>query len=288
MSYYLTSHLQATLSVGISQRDVDEQNFYQGWILHDYRNLYRGGMVDYTMDKTKNVSLNLNYKRPLAAFFANAYVNKTWMDNHLTTARDFVDDYILNSYYADKSKTENLMAGGRISKGLGFMHGLISVGLDYLQLDGTLRQNDSPSEYSSDSYMLTAKWSGRPVDWFNFTYELNWSKDEMNLKNISLKSSSTSLAQHLTCNFHPLKSWFIKLQGDHYRNQVSEEQHKTLFLTDASTSYSLKSGVEFSLSALNLFNQRTYGYTTCSSLTRMSKSYQLRGKTVMGSVFFHF
>ena len=36
----------------------------------------------------------------------------------------------------------------------------------------------------SDNYMLSAKWSGRPVDWFNFTYELNWDKDKMALKNL--------------------------------------------------------------------------------------------------------
>ena len=287
VGYYLTSHLQATLSGGISQREVDEQNFYLGWILRDYRNLYRG-MVDYTMDKTKNVAFNLNYKLPLAAFFANAYVHKTWTDNHLTTARDFVGDYILNSFVGNKSKTENLMAGGKISKGLGFMHGLISVGFEYMAFEGTLLQNDSPSKYSSGNYMLTAKWNGRPMDWLNFTYELNWSKDDMRLKDIDFTSSSTNLAQHLTCNFHFFKSWFIKLQGDHYRNQVSEDQHKSLFLADASTSYALKSGIEFSLSAFNLFNQRTYGYTTYSSLTRMSKEYQLRGRTIIGSIFFHF
>lgn len=118
--------------------------------------------------------------------------------------------------------------------------------------------------------------------------KLNWSKDDMRLKDIDFTSSSTNLAQHLTCNFHFFKSWFIKLQGDHYRNQVSEDQHKSLFLVDASTSYALKSGIEFSLSALNLFNQHTYGYTTYSSLTRMSKEYQLRGRTILGSVFFHF
>ena len=76
-----------------------------------------------------------------------------------------------------------------MSKGLGFMHGLVSVGLDYLRFDGFLRQNDSPSAYSSDNYMLSAKWSGRPLDWFNFTYELNWNKDKMVLKNLGFDSA---------------------------------------------------------------------------------------------------
>ena len=287
VSYYLTPRLQATLSGGISQREVDEQNFYQGLILCDYRNLYRG-YVDFTMDKTQNVAFNLNYKRPLASLFANAYVRKSWADRHLTMARDFVGDYILNSYLASKSKSEQLMAGGRVSKGLGFMHGLVSVGFDYLQMKGTLHQNETPSRYSTDNYMLSAKWSGRPIEWLNFTYELNWDKDEMRLRDTDFKTSSTSLSQHLTCNLHLLKPWFIKLHGEYERNQIAEGQYKNLFLADASTSYSFKGGVELSLTALNLFNQHTYSYTVYSSLTRMDKEYQLRGRTVMASVFFHF
>lgn len=39
VSYFLTARLQATLSGGIAQREVDEQNFYQGLLMRDYRNL---------------------------------------------------------------------------------------------------------------------------------------------------------------------------------------------------------------------------------------------------------
>ena len=292
INYYITSRLQFTLSGGISQREINEQNFYQGLILHDYRNLYRG-LVDYTADINKNVSLSLDYKRPLATFFANAYLTKSRLESHLTTVRDFVDEYIINSYVPEKSKTNNWMAGGRISKGLGFMHGMVSVAFDYMKFEGSMKQSSVGESYSSDRYVsdhytLTAKWNGRPVDWLNFTYEFNWGKDGMTLKNIDFNSSSTSLAQYLTCNIHPLKPWFIKLQGEHYCNQVSEDQHKNLFLADASTSYSLKGGVELSLTALNLFNQRTYGYTVYSGLTCISKQYQLRGRTVLMSIFFHF
>ena len=136
--------------------------------------------------------------------------------------------------------------------------------------------------------MLSAKWSGRPVDWFNFTYELNWDKDKMVLKNLGFDSSSTNLAQNLTFNFQPLKAWFIKLHGEHYRNQIADHQHKNLTLADASTSYGFRNGMELSLTALNLFNQRTYGYTVYSGLTRTSKEYQLRGRTILMSMFFHF
>lgn len=91
-----------------------------------------------------------------------------------------------------------------------------------------------------------------------------------------------------TFNFNPIKSWQIKIVGDHFCNQVAENQHKNLYLADASTSYSLKNGIELTLWVLNLFDQRTYGYTINENLSRMSKEYQLRARTIIGSVFLHF
>ena len=42
------------------------------------------------------------------------------------------------------------------------------------------------------------------------------------------------------------------------------------------------------LQVFNLFNQRTYGYTVYSGLTRTGKEYKLRGRTILMSMFFHF
>lgn len=45
--------------------------------------------------------------------------------------------------------------------------------------------------------------------------------------------------------------------------------------------------MELSLIALNLFNQGTYGNTVYSG-GRTSKEYQLRGRTILMSIFFIF
>lgn len=287
ITYDFSPRLRGSLSGGIRQSEVNEQNFYMGLIMHDYRNLYRG-FVDYTSDNSKNITLSMQYKRPLSMFFMNGYISKIWTDSHLTTARDFLDDFIVNSYYADNSKSEFIMAGGRISEGLSFMCGLISVSYEYMQNDRTMRQGDITSDYSSANHTYEAKLNGRPIQWFNFEYKIACSKSVMRMKDADMKSTTTDLAQKLTLNFNPTEQWQIRLIGDHFRNQVAENQHKNLYLADASTSYSLKNGIELTLWVLNLFDQRTYGYTVNENLSRMSKEYQLRARTIIGSVFLHF
>lgn len=285
--YHFTPRLNGSLSGGIRQSNVSEQNFFRGLIMRDYRNIYKG-FVDYTCDNSKNVTLRMEYKRPLATLFMNGFVSKIWTGSHLTTARDFLGDYIVNSYYANESKSEIIMAHGQISKGLSFMRGLVSVSYDYMQSDRTMRQGDVLSDYSSASHTWGAKCNGRPIRWFNFVYEITYDKSVMRMKDADLRSSTTDRMQKLTLNFNPTEQWQIKFVGNHFRNQVADNQHKSLFLADASTSYSLKNGIELSASVFNLFDQRTYGYTVNESLSRMSKEYQLRARTIIGSVFLHF
>lgn len=287
VSYDLNNHLKCGLSARVAQRDINEKNFYHGIIMQDHRNI-NIGFVDYTEDKSKIASFNVDYKRPLLTIFMNGYISKSWTDMHLTAKRDFIGDYVVNSYYSDKSKSEFTMAGGALSKGLGFMRGLIRTSFDYIKSNGTMRQGETTSDYQSDNYTWGAKLNGRPLLWFNFTYEIKMNKSVMTMKEVAMETKTTDQSQHLTINFFPTERWQIKLIGDYFHNQVAEGQHKNLYLADASTSYNLKNGIEFSLTALNLFDQHTYGYTTEGSLTRMSKEYKLRARTIIGSMFFHF
>lgn len=287
VSYDLNNHLKCGLSARVAQRDINEKNFYHGIIMQDHRNI-NIGFVDYTEDKSKIASFNVDYKRPLLTIFMNGHISKSWTDMHLTAKRDFIGDYVVNSYYSDKSKSEFTMAGGAISKGLGFMRGLIRTRFDYIKSNGTMRQGETTSDYQSDNYTWGAKLNGRPLLWFNFTYEIKMNKSVMTMKEVAMETKTTDQSQHLTINFFPTERWQIKLIGDYFHNQVAEGQHKNLYLADASTSYNLKNGIEFTLTALNLFDQHTYGYTTEGSLTRMSKEYKLRDRTIIGSLFFHF
>lgn len=287
VSYDLNNHLKCGLSARVAQRDINEKNFYHGIIMQDHRNI-NIGFVDYTEDKSKIASFNVDYKRPLLTIFMNGHISKSWTDMHLTAKRDFIGDYVVNSYYSDKSKSEFTMAGGAISKGLGFMRGLIRTSFDYIKSNGTMRQGETTSDYQSDNYTWGAKLNGRPLLWFNFTYEIKMNKSVMTMKEVAMETKTTDQSQHLTINFFPTERWQIKLIGNYFHNQVAEGQHKNLYLADASTSYNLKNGIEFSLTALNLFDQHTYGYTTEGSLTRMSKEYKLRARTIIGSMFFHF
>ncbi len=286
VQYQFSSKLNMSVSAGVSQREINEQNFYGSLIMRNYQNLYMG-FVNYDSDKSKSLSINLNYKLPLQSLFFNTYLSRSWNESNLIVSRRFIENYILNSYKAANTQLTSWMGGGRISKGFGFLHGMLSLSTDFISFRSALLQNEVLSNYRSDVLNWSLKFNMRPVNWFGMNYEFNYQTNTMNFSDIDLKSTSTNFSQRLKCNINIIKSWVIRLQGEHYNNSLSDNRHKQLFLADISTAFSFKKGVELSLNVRNIFNQRTYAYTTYSTLVQMNKQYELRSRNIWLSVFFH-
>ena len=285
--YTLSSHFDISLSGNITQREINEQDFYDGLIMSDYRNMSLG-YIDYAADHIKHLSLGLNYRQPLHTLFANASLSRSRSESHRITSRDFAGDYIINSYESGDTHTDSWMASARVAKGLGFIRGMISLSANYMDFEGMMLQSTTLSHYRSQMWNLSAKINLRPAECLLLTYEAGYAHETMRLKDVALVSTSSSLSQHLDCRLNLTKRWLIKLTGSHYSNQVAEGLHKHLIMADASTSYSLKNGIEIALSATNIFDKSEYGYMVLSSLMRTSRTYRLRPRIIYATVFLHF
>lgn len=285
--YTLSSHFDISLSGNITQREINEQDFYDGLIMSDYRNMSLG-YIDYAADHIKHLSLGLSCRQPLHTLFANASLSRSRSESHRITSRDFAGDYIINSYESGDTHTDSWMASARIAKGLGLIHGMISLSANYMDFEGMMLQSTTLSHYRSQMWNLSAKLNLRPAECLLLTYEAGYAHETMRLKDVALVSTSSSLSQHLDCHLNLTKRWLIKLTGSHYSNQVAEGSHKQLIMADASTSYSLKNSIEIALNATNIFNKSEYGYTVLSSLMRTSRTYQLRPRIIYATVFLHF
>lgn len=287
VQYKFSSKLQMALSGSISQKEVKEQNFYHGLMLSDYRNL-NTGFISYDTPESESLSFNIDYKHLLETLFGNLYVARSWNANEQTSLRRFIGNYILNASIAEKTHLSSWMMGGRVSKGLNFMRGMISLSADYTSLDGSIVQNNAPSHYQSDLLDITTKVNASLLKWISIIYQITFSKETMKFKDIDMKSATTSLSQNLACNLNFTKAWVLKLMGEHYSSEIASSTHKQLFLADISTAYNFKNGIELSLNVRNLFNQKSYSFTSYTNLTQTQRTYDLRPRNIWASVFFHF
>ncbi|MEG1403299.1 carboxypeptidase-like regulatory domain-containing protein [Bacteroides sp.] len=285
--YHFTSRLSVSVSGRLAQSPVEEQQFYSGILLQNYRNLSRG-FIDYNTANQKSTSLNIAYKRPLSAFFANAIAIRSWTETKRTSSRFFIDDYILNTFIPQNNNSDVWMLNGSVSKGLDIINGMVSLRSSYMSYNGSIFQNEVSTPYSSDTWSITPKINSRIAIWCNLSYEFNYVSNRLNVKDTGVKSSSESISQVLSCNFILGKKYYIQLTGEHYYNKMSNNVSKHLFLADAEFTYSFANGWELNLSAKNIFNQDEYSYTVYDGLTSMSKEYKIRPRNFLASVFFRF
>lgn len=287
MRYHFTSRFSASVSGRLAQSPVEEQQFYNGLLLQNYRNLSRG-FIDYKTANQKSLSLNIAYKKPLNAFFANASAIRLWNRSKRVSNRSFLDEYILNTFIPQDNSSDVWMLNGNVSKGLDFTPGMVSLRSSYMAYNGSILQNGFETPYSSNTWSITPKINSKIATWCNFSYEFNYANNRLNVKDTGIMSSSESISQALSCNFTPGKKYYIQLVGEHYYNKMSNNVSKHLFLADAEFTYSFANGWELNLSVKNIFNQDVYRYTVYDGLTSMSKEYKIRPRNFLASVFFRF
>ncbi|MDO5665024.1 MAG: carboxypeptidase-like regulatory domain-containing protein [Bacteroidia bacterium] len=287
MRYHFTSRLSASVSGRHAQSPLQEQSFYEGLILQNYRNLSQG-FIDYKTGNAQSINLNLSYRNPLKAFFANASVMRSWNYSPYVSNRYFLNEYLLNTYISQDNRSDVWMAYGNVSKGVDAINGIVSVRSSFTSFDGSTFQNAKESAYSSDSWEITPKLTSRIAKWVNISYEVTFSRNWLKVKNGDLQTSYKNLSQQFSCNITPNRTWYVQLTGEHYYNEITKNVSKHLFLADAEFTYSFKSGWEFNLSVKNIFNQNVYAYTIYDGLTSFSQEYKIRSRNVMAGVFFRF
>lgn len=285
--YHFTSQFSASVSGRYAQSPLAEQSFYEGLILNNYRNISQG-FIDYKTGNNQSVNLNVSYRHPLKAFFANAGVARSWTYSPRISNRYFLNEYLLNTFISRDYRSNMWMLNGNVSKGMDFINGIVSVRSLYSSFNGAMFQNGKESPYTSDSWDITPKITSRLAPWCNISYELTFSQNWLKMKNIDMQSSYKNLSQLFSCNITPKKTWYVQLTSEHYYNEITQDVSKHLFLADAEFTYSFKSGWEFNLSVKNIFDQHIYAYTVYDGLTSMSREYKIRGRNVMASVFFRF
>lgn len=284
---YLSSSFSLTMSGQIAQSAVDEQRFYDGLMMNDYRVLSQG-LIDFNTDIRKTATLGWSYKKPIQAFFANMSVTRSLIDYKRLTDRTFTEDFIIMSNMAQRHTGRSWVVQGTVSKGLDFMKGLIVITPSYIYVDGQLNQNGLLSPFASKSWLVNTRLKSSMSKYVDLTYEFNYASDEMRAKDSGVKNTTYSLVQRFIANVKFSNYFFVTLKGEYYNNQVSESNRKRLLLGDISMTYSTKSGWEFSVEARNVFNHKTYAYITYSDLLAVGKEYTIRPRNIIASVFFHF
>ncbi len=274
------------ISIGVrgssGRSPMDLSLIQPGYVMTNYRS-FRRGVDDFYNSTSQSASANISYKHTRRGLFANAFVMQSWSHNPYTLAQQLYGDYVVYSYTSAKSDGQMLMASGNIGKTLDFMRGSANVNGSFSRQESHLISENSAVNSVGTSWSAGAKINGAPLRWLSFDYrfERTSSRLAMNSTNASWLSN---MENELLLNIMPHKKWEWHISGEHYRNEITADRFKNVFLLDTKLIYKLNKRLELSASLSNIFNQRTYNYTTYSQLNSFESQRRLRGRELLISI----
>lgn len=282
MNWKPNNRLEFRLRGGAGRSPMDLSKIQPGYIMTDYRSFQRG-IDDFYNSTSQRVSANISYKHTRRGLFANALVMQSWNQNPYTLAQQLYGDYIVYSYSPAKSDSQMLMSSGNIGKTLDFMRGSANVNGSFSRNEYHLLSENTAVNSTGLSWSAGAKINGTPLRWLSFDYRFDFSSSRLAM-NGSKESWLTSMENELMLNIMPHKRWECRINGEHYRNEVTASQFKNVFLLDTKVVYKLNKRLELSASLSNILNQRTYNYTTYNQLTSFESRRWLRGRELLISI----
>lgn len=265
---------------------LDDQEWYDGYILNNYRTLSLG-LEELKSRESGYASLSANYRNALEALFASASVSyNRFCTSHLSS-RDFVDRYMILQPIAQESRGDSWTLNGRVSKGFMWLRSVLTFNALYSLGNQELLLQKELTPYRYDMLMLSGQISMRPATWASLLYEISYNQSGQAEEGKGFERRN-NYAQKLDLAFIPSKLWRVELTGNHYYNEIAADVRKHYLLADASLVYSSPAGWEANLTARNLFNNRTYGYTSLSALTSYTSEYQIRPLEVLLGFYLRF
>ena len=288
VKYMPGPRLSLTVSGSSSNSGLDIHDFYSGYILHNYRYLTSGSM-NTAQDESYSVSGRINFKDPVNMFYIDGAVTRSWNIYQTSSTQDFLGDYIVTGTEYAPSRGESWYASISGNVGIYGINGKVGVTLSYMDFSTTsILQNGVRTPYLSQTISLRPVFNGRFTRWMSLSYELAYSHYILSLPGTGTSEAKDNFSHTLSLNLSPLKNLDLKLSAEHYYTMLTSYQAKNTVLLDASIAWRLKGGVELSLTARNLLNQRTYAYSIFNALQQFSCEYRIRPLNILAGVYFTF
>lgn len=272
-----TNELRFTGSLSHSNPAVE--NLYNQYILTTYRELSVYENRDLYQAQVQNYTVSYDYRNVVAMLFLGADIS--WVHNR--------PDVLYGSYYdgiAEKITSRRtgetadvLSARLRASKGLDWKRMKIGFEYGYSYYDSPLLLQNEIIRYNGHRINTKLDFNFNPFSWMAFSYNGTFYRSQTRMQGggeMPVLKTSTNHAQieiYLPCEIT------LGAGISHHYNNLNQDD-KSFLLGEANIKYTYKRW-SFTLSADNLFNRKTYVYSTSDELTENTSIYHIRPRNVL-------
>jgi len=282
MNWKPNNRFSVSLRGGTGRSPMNLNMIQPGYIMTDYRT-FNQGVNNFYSSTSQDISANFSYKHTRRGVFANAMVMQSWSHLPYTIAQQLFGDYVVYSYTDAKSDGQELMTMGSVGKTLDFMHGSTNIHGSFNRSEAHLLSENNAVNSVSTGWSVGAKINGAPLRWLSFDYSIDFSNSQLKMNGVK-NSWLSNMENSLLVNIMPHTQWEWRIMGEHYRNELTAGTYKNVFLLDIKLVYKLSKRIELSANLNNIFNQRSYNYTTYSQLSSFESQRWLRGRELLFTI----
>lgn len=167
-----------------------------------------------------------------------------------------------------------------VGKTLDFMRGSIKLTGSFNRGQSSLISQQKAVRSVSNSWSMGCRLNGSILWWLNFDCGTNFSENRLKMNGDS-RSWLSSMTNELSFTAVPVRRWEWTLRGEHYRNELTENNYKDMILLDTRISFLPTKRIEISASLTNILNKKTYSYTTYSQLSSFESLRYIRGRELL-------
>lgn len=267
---------------GLGRSPMSLDMVQPGFIMTDYRT-FRQGVDNFYSTSSQNVSASLAYKHTRHGIFANALVLRSWSHVPYTMEQQLYGDYIVYSYTTAKSDSKRLMASADIGKTLEILRGGVNIKGSFSRNESRLISESEPVTSVGTSWNIGLTFNANPIKWLNLDYSFDFAASNLAMNGLGADWLS-GMENTLSLNILPHRKWEWNTAGEHYRNEISADHYKNALLINTKILYKLSKRIELSACMNNIFDRRTYSYTSYSTISSFESQRRLRGRELLISI----
>ena len=287
LRYKFSARLALSTNIRYTLTPPSPNTYYSGIIMNNYRYLSLG-YPQYDLDIQYAANLSLQYRDPIASFFAN--MGALYERNNFSLAYNqmFLNDQIMMTYRPLSNSSDFFRINGSLSKGIFF--GKIHIGIEagYTQVTSATMRNSMVVPYQLSAISIMPKMKGTIAKWVAMEYSLLAGRSTMNFTDSSSVSTYDNLKQKLNISLFPIKKLQIYISGEHYFIKFNDNTSDNLLLLDTGVKWMVSDKVNISLSATNLMNENYYRYSLYETLSETTYRYRIRPLNVLLSAQMRF
>ena len=256
---------------------------YGGYLMTNYRNISsRGGKLNKSTGTS--ASFETSYSNAIHAFFVNGRIAYSKTGNELTYGTIYNEDFTTVKQYDIPNESDATNLSLNASKRFQSISTTVKAGVE---------ASESHYQYLLQEILMPVTRRSLSANWgldsrlgqsVLISYSGRYSDGESRFDSSSTANIRT-MNQLLSMSFLLGQHLIAKGSFRHYFNDRNEGPQKNLCFIDMGMSY-VAGRMEYTLSANNLLNTKTYSTTTFSTNTIYATSYSLRPVSILLSVRF--